>query len=152
MSGLIGEPIMHVTKHSESNNIAANPLGIIRRRHLKILIVDDEDRFRRSMRFNLSRKYQAKVMEVSSGQEAIDALKAGERFDLIFLDLMMPNMSGTQTYPKLKQIDAGCAVVLMSAHSDQIELAKAEALDVELLSKPIPGDVMNQILLELPHR
>lgn len=143
---------MHITKRSESNNIAANPLGIIRSKHLKILIVDDDERFRHSMCFNLSRKYQAQVMEVSSGQEAVHALEAGERFDLIFLDLMMPNMSGTQTYTKLKQVDAGCAIVLMSAYSDQIELAKAEALDVELLSKPIPGDVMNQILLELPHR
>jgi CheY-like chemotaxis protein len=148
MSGLV--KTMHLTKHLEPNNVAVK-LGAIRRKHLKILIVDDEERFRRSMCFYLRRKYEAQVKDVASGQEAVEALKSGETFDVIFLDLMMPEMSGTQTYAMLKRIDEHCAIVLMSAHSDKIETTKADLLDVELLSKPIPADVMNQILLDLPH-
>lgn len=129
-----------------------NMVGAIRDRHLRILIVDDEHRFRRSMGFNLRRKYDAEVKDVGSGREAVDTLNAGERFDLIFLDLMMPDMSGTQTYTELKQIDPRCSIVLMSAHSDHKEWAKAEAIGVELLSKPIPEHVLNQILLRVPSR
>jgi CheY-like chemotaxis protein len=143
---------MYPNNHSQTQNANVNNVGAIRNRHLRILIVDDEPRFRQSMSFNLRRKYDAEVTDVGSGEEAVKTLRDGEEFDIIFLDLMMPGMNGTQTYLELKNIDANCSIVMMSAHSDSKEWAKAEQLDVELLSKPIAENVLNQILLHVPNR
>lgn len=140
---------MHPNIHSQTHNTGVNSVCAIRDRHLRILIVDDKPRWRRSMSHNLRSLYNAEVKAVASGQEAVETLGAGESFDIIFLDLMMPDMSGTQTYKKLKNIDANCPIVMMSAYTDDKEWAKAEHLHVELLSKPIQEDALEEVLLKV---
>ena len=123
------------------NNAAAydaamTNVAAIKDRHLKILVIDDELRFRKALSSNLSEVYEAVVTDVDSGFDAIQRLKAGEAFDLIFLDLKMPDMNGTETYGELKKIDAQCSIVMMSSTSDSDEWVTASRLDGELLSKP----------------
>jgi CheY-like chemotaxis protein len=143
---------MYPNKHLNTHTVGVSMMHRITNRHLKILIIDDDDEFRRAMHFFLSRKYSAQVMDVGSGVEAVEALKAGHPFDLVFLDLMMPGMSGIETYTELKKIWANCPVVLMSAHSDSQEWAEAEKLNVKLLSKPYPGHIITQILFDAASR
>jgi CheY-like chemotaxis protein len=143
---------MRPNNHARTYDACASRVSAIRNRHLRILIVDDKPRWRRSMRFRLTSLYEAEVKDVGSGEEAVRTLSAGESFDIIFLDLSMPDMSGTQTYGELKSLDAGCPIVMMSAYSDDEEWAKAGQLHVELLSKPIPDDELEQILLKVPNR
>src|SRR6185436_2602285 len=47
-------------------------LGIIRLKRPRILIVDNEDRFRRSLAFKLQARYNAVVEEAETGAEALD--------------------------------------------------------------------------------
>ncbi|HBC93144.1 MAG TPA: DNA-binding response regulator, partial [Pelotomaculum sp.] len=58
----------------------------------KILVVDDEQKIREVVRMYLEKEGFA-VGEAVDGQEAL-ALSAGEDWDLIVLDLMMPGMDG----------------------------------------------------------
>jgi CheY-like chemotaxis protein len=65
-----------------------------------VLIVDDEPLVARSLQ-RLLRKCDTRV--AGSGKEAIERIEAGEKFDWILCDLMMPGMSGMDVYAKLSQ-------------------------------------------------
>lgn len=58
----------------------------------KVLIVDDEQKIREVLRMYLE-KDGFTVGEAADGEEALN-LVAGERWDLIVLDLMMPGIDG----------------------------------------------------------
>lgn len=120
----------------------------IRKKHFKILVVDDEDAFRRSFCFKLRRKYSAEVEDVNSGSLAIAAVLRGETYDLIFTDIMMPGMKGTETFEQLQRIDPNLKVVIMSAFSDSDEWKKAQDMGAVLIHKPIDDDLLIKILIQ----
>jgi len=49
--------------------------------------------------------YKFQITLASSGEEAINKLKNGERYDLIFLDHMMPVMDGVQTLHHIRALE-----------------------------------------------
>jgi DNA-binding NtrC family response regulator len=79
-----------------------------------ILLVDDEDVLRdigRQMLEYLSHT----VIEARSGKEAImEFTQHKDRIDLIILDILMPEMNGTETYKRLKSIDPQVRVLIAS--------------------------------------
>ncbi len=143
---------MHLNNSLPAEDARVNNLDVIRNRHLKILIVDDEVDFRVALSCNLSEKYDAVVTDVESGNDAVEMLTSGKAFDLIFLDLLMPDMSGTETYTKLKKIDANCSIVMMSSRSDSDEWRKAEKLSGELLSKNSLVEMLAKVLSRVARR
>lgn len=82
-----------------------------------ILLVDDED-----MVLDVSAKMLAvigfEVLTANSGKEAIDIFseKNGE-IDLVILDVIMPNMSGSVVFDCIKQINPQVKVLLLSGYS-----------------------------------
>jgi len=68
----------------------------------KLLIVDDEVLFSGSLRRLFANECDVTV--VNSGREALGRLRAGERFDVILCDLMMPEVSGVELYTELLHI------------------------------------------------
>ena len=62
----------------------------------RILVVDDEPMIVRIMEHILSKEHD--VEAVTSARAALDRIRAGERFDLVFCDLMMPDMTGMDLY------------------------------------------------------
>ena len=69
----------------------------------RILIVDD-NKVNLKVASRLLATYNVITEEITSGFECLDKINAGEKFDLILMDDMMPNMSGTETFKKLNQI------------------------------------------------
>jgi PAS domain S-box-containing protein len=69
----------------------------------RILIVDDEPAVARSLSALLSRHHQATA--VTHAHDALARLLAGERFDVILCDLMMPDVSGIELYDLLAPED-----------------------------------------------
>jgi CheY-like chemotaxis protein len=67
----------------------------------KILIIDDEEDVRKYLTA-LLRKHGYETLTASDGREALKLARA-EKPDLITLDLMMPNQSGTDFYRQLAQ-------------------------------------------------
>lgn len=71
---------------------------------VKILVVDDAP-LNLKVATKLFEKYNANCLETcSSGFDCIEKIMSGNHYDLIFLDDMMPKMSGIETFEKLKQI------------------------------------------------
>jgi CheY-like chemotaxis protein len=79
--------------HGEPEDIA---------RQGRLLIVDDEEVFAGSLQRLLSSEHTVTV--VTSGHAALDRLCAGERFDAIVCDLLMPGTSGFDLHTELRRI------------------------------------------------
>jgi two-component system KDP operon response regulator KdpE len=100
----------------------------------RVLVVDDEPQIRRALRLVL-RANGYEVAEAGSGEAALDAL-AGQPFDLMILDLVLPDLDGVEVCRRLREWSR-LPVVVLSAHGD--EEVKVRALDVgadDYVTKP----------------
>ncbi|HAG91409.1 MAG TPA: sigma-54-dependent Fis family transcriptional regulator [Bdellovibrionales bacterium] len=107
---------------------------------LKVLIVDDEPELRKSVETILTQKVtqlQFEFVEAGDGQQAVDLIKNND-FDLIFMDVRMPNMDGLEALKLIKAHDPKTFVVIMTAHAnfqDAVNAIKIGAYDY--IEKPI---------------
>lgn len=62
----------------------------------RVLVVDDEPLICRAVQKLLTAEHD--VVTYSSSKQALDQIRAGERYDVIFCDLMMPELSGIDFY------------------------------------------------------
>ena len=93
----------------------------------KILIVDDEKPLAHAMSLKLS--HSGFVVSIASdGLQALDALQK-DKFDLMLLDIVMPNLNGFDVLQKLKEMkDRPPIVVMMSNLSQEEDQRKAKEL------------------------
>jgi CheY-like chemotaxis protein len=68
----------------------------------RVLVVDDEPMVALAVRRSLEAQHDVSV--VNRAQDAIDMLRAGERFDVIFCDVMMPNVTGIDFFNEVSAI------------------------------------------------
>jgi len=83
-------------------------------RKIRLLIVDDEERFLRTISQRLSLR-DFDVTPVSNGEAAI-ATAGKHTFDLALVDLKMPGMSGEDVLDLLKKNDPYIEVVILTGH------------------------------------
>lgn len=83
---------------------------------MKILLVDDDPDIRRIGALSLEKVGGFSATLVASGAEALSACER-ERFDLILLDMMMPDMDGLASLAALRALPAaaGVPVIFMTA-------------------------------------
>lgn len=96
----------------------------------KILLVDDEARFRTTVTKRLVERGQD-VEAVGSGLEAIEAVKQTP-YDIVVLDVKMPGLNGLETLTELKKINPKLAVIMLTGHASvdsSIEGMKLGAFD-----------------------
>jgi DNA-binding NtrC family response regulator len=96
----------------------------------KILLVDDEARFRTTLVKRLSERGQ-NVTSVGSGFEAINEVKQSS-YDIVILDVKMPGLNGLETLIELKKIDPDLAVIMLTGHASvdtSVEGMKLGAFD-----------------------
>jgi diguanylate cyclase (GGDEF)-like protein/PAS domain S-box-containing protein len=83
---------------------------------LRVLIADDEDIYRQSLRRVLERSGHFVIVgEANDGRAAIEVARR-ERPDLVVLDLSMPTMGGLEALPSILADSPGTRVVLLSGH------------------------------------
>jgi PAS domain S-box-containing protein len=80
----------------------------------RVLVVDDEEGPREAIRMILKPRYQ--VFTAGSGDEVL-AVLAGLRPDIIFMDVKMPRMDGVQLLERVKAVDPGVEVVMITAYA-----------------------------------
>jgi CheY-like chemotaxis protein len=66
----------------------------------RLLVIDDEPMLGEAMRRMLAREHHVELE--TSARAALRRLAEGERYDVIFCDLMMPVMTGMEFYQELK--------------------------------------------------
>lgn len=84
--------------------------------HKQVLVVDDSRTVRAFLRRALESQ-GAQVSEVSSGKEALDAA-AVQPFDLVLLDLVLPDIDGIEVLGRLREKGEKAAIVLLTGMGD----------------------------------
>lgn len=112
----------------------------------RILVIDDEPLIATA----LKRALKSRALSVvDSGKRAIDTLAAGEEFDVIFCDLMMPELTGMDVYEWVKQHLPGVEsrIVFMTGGTFTPRAqAFLEAVPNPRLEKPFEVEKVRQIL------
>ena len=89
------------------------------------------------------------VTTAASGEEALQHLRE-EKFDIIFLDLGLPDMGGFDVMQKMKEentINKSTPVVILTAHDDEEYLREGESLGISgYLVKPINNTKLQDFL------
>lgn len=114
----------------------------------KALVVDDTKNIRNLLTTCLEiNDYE--VTTAKSGHEAIELLNT-EKFDLVFLDIKMPEISGTSVLKKMREIGIDIPVIIMTAYAtvkNAIECTKLGA--VAYLQKPFTAEKVKSVLDEV---
>jgi len=114
---------------------------------LSVLLVEDDSEVRAVMRRFLD-SLRCNVVEAPSGEQALLALAAGERFDLLLSDIALgAGMRGTELAAKAQERYPELAIVLMSGFSAElIEADRDSPLGWELLRKPCSREELTQAI------
>jgi len=91
------------------------------------------------------------VTVAKDGQEAFDTVKAmmdeGKRFDLIFMDIQMPNLDGLQSTRLIRQMGYSAPIVALTAFADETNIKQCMDSGMDMfLSKPIRRPALKQVL------
>ncbi len=111
----------------------------------KVLIVDDE----KSIRKTLAEILEYEKYEVHEAQDGMECLAKFKRtkFDVVILDIKMPNLDGMETLDRLQQMSPETPIIMISGHANidtAVEAVKMGAFD--FVSKP-PD--LNRLLITL---
>jgi two-component system, OmpR family, phosphate regulon response regulator OmpR len=110
-----------------------------------ILIIDDEP-FLRSTLAVILRRVGYTTGEAGDAQEALKIL-SDRHFDLIFLDLQMPDRDGLALLPELLSLRPGIPVLILTANGSLEKAVEALRLGArDYLLKPIePGQIITRV-------
>jgi len=78
------------------------PSGTYMRRPGRVLVIDDEPLLGQALQRALADEHM--IVALTRAADALDRLQAGERFDVILCDLMMPVMDGIDFHRRLSEI------------------------------------------------
>lgn len=112
---------------------------------MEVLIVDDDNVFRKSVSQALERRGHS-VTSAGAGTEAM-RMAADARFDVAFVDMKMPGMSGIELVQELRHIQPGLRTVILTGHGSipgAVEAIKTGAW--HYLTKPCEVDNMEAVI------
>jgi CheY-like chemotaxis protein len=101
----------------------------------RVLVVDDQEYTRELFKEALNGMGH-EVVCAQSGSRAIELIKDG-KFDIVFLDLVMPEMDGVETFKVIKELNPELPVIMMTAFALESRIKEALELGaLDYLYKP----------------
>lgn len=91
---------------------------------MKVLIVDDHPIVRAGLRRLLTDDPATDVREAASGREALSIFRE-QQPTLVILDLNLPGIGGLEVLTRLKAVDPGARVLVLSMHDDETHVTRA---------------------------
>lgn len=138
------EPALKETKYSESK--------VINVKGTKCLIVDD-NALNIKVASTLLKKYGFEIESASNGLECISKVNKPNEYKIIFLDDMMPHMSGRETIKRLKN-NPEFKIPVIALTANAIDGMKEEYLSLgfdDYLSKPIEKNELERVIKRFIH-
>ena len=110
-----------------------------------ILIVDDNEDLLQTFAMIFKRRGFC-VETAGNGTSAVDKFKEQD-FDVTLMDIVMPEMNGVEAFKKMKEMQPGAPVILMTAYSDEelIQTARDEGIR-QIIHKPIRIDQLIEMI------
>lgn len=120
---------------------------------ISILVVDDEKNLTLAMRRLLSAEgYRTET--AGSGEEALEVVK-DDFFDVVFLDVNMPDMNGLETFKKLRKVSPKSAVIMITGYGKTLKALVEEARELgvrAVIDKPFKINQITEAIREaIPH-
>ena len=117
----------------------------------RVLVVDDVD-INLYVAEGILMSYEIAVETAESGQAAIDKVKSGEAYDIIFMDHMMPGMDGIEATKIIRDMGYAHPIVALTANAvkDSAEMFMNNGFS-GFISKPIDVDKLNVYLERFIH-
>lgn len=119
---------------------------------IRVLVVDDEPGILTTVAANLELA-ELDVVTASSGQEAIELSMKRGPFDLVLTDLRMPGFSGAELLRRLRGLQPGIPVILMTAYAQENLMGEVFSDGVfTVVNKPFEVDDVVRIVLRAAKR
>ena len=148
---VLGREVVENLERFRMNYVTRSRRGQMKREFMpygSVLIVDDVET-NLYVTTGLIKPYGLQIETVSSGLEAIEKVKEGKVYDIIFMDHMMPEMDGMEATKNLRDLGYRHPVVALTANavSGQSEIFLKNGFD-EFISKPIDIRQLDTVLNE----
>ena len=149
--GYLGKPVRaenlyQITKDSFEKLNKVKTRKVIKR----ILIVDDDERFRKMLRKTLEQEgYE--VAEAADGNEAIDR-HSEQSFDLTITDIIMPGKEGIETIIDIKNNDPEARFIVVSGscwYGSDVEFEMAKILGARNFRKPFEREALLEAIKQI---
>ena len=107
---------------------------------MRVLVVEDYPPVRKAIVTAL-RENGYTVDETEDGNTGLEMATTRE-YDVVVLDLSMPDIDGQETFERIRQISSTTPVILVSGYSEELvaERLTSEADGVDFLNKPFSAD------------
>ncbi|MDF1785157.1 MAG: response regulator [Verrucomicrobiales bacterium] len=116
-----------------------------------VLVVDDDPALQTLFKQFLKKAGFGRIV-VGSAAEAL-SFADRQSFDLVFLDLKLPDMAGDELYAKLKELHPDMPIVIITGYPDSEILSKIlSSGPVTVIKKPIEFDQLNRTVRILGHK
>lgn len=137
------QEIVNVELKEESSNITSSDYNTFEGK--KALIVDDS-KLNLKVAENVLKNFLVTTESVTSGLECLSCVNS-KKYDIIFMDIMMPNMSGEEVLRKLRENGVNTPVIALTADAieGQEEKYMSEGFD-GYISKPINKEKLSYVL------
>jgi len=105
----------------------------------KILICDDEEGIRESLKLILGDHYD--LISVDSGEQCLDCLDHDASIGLVLLDIKMPKVNGLEILKAIKEKNADLNVIIVTGYKSVETASEASALGASgYIVKPFKSD------------
>jgi CheY-like chemotaxis protein len=105
-----------------------------------ILLVEDEKDLAYVVKEVLS-TLPAEIIVAKNGSEAVQIIESGQHFDLVLLDLVLPQISGLEVLRRLRRISSKTKVILSTGYAASFDAEELAKLGVSgILGKPYTPD------------
>jgi CheY-like chemotaxis protein len=141
------QKIKHMSKPIEQELKDTMTMDLSLLKGKKVLIVDDN-----RLNIKVARKaldsFHFDIDEAYDGEECVEMITSGNKYDLILMDIMMPNMDGEEAFEQLKQIP-GFQTPTIALTADAIAGSKERYLGdgfIDYIAKPFSREQIKEKL------
>lgn len=140
---VVVQEIVNVEVKEEKSNITSSDYNTFEGKNA--LIVDDS-KLNLKVAENVLKNFLVTTESVTSGLECLSCVNS-KKYDIIFMDIMMPNMSGVEVLRKLRENGVNTPVIALTADAieGQEEKYMSEGFD-GYISKPINKEKLSYVL------
>ncbi len=115
---------------------------------MQILVIDDEPLIGQLFGTSLG-EHSYQLTTTLSSLEALELFKT-RHFDLIFLDLLMPELDGAELFRQIRQMDGKTPVVIITGYPDSDTMSRAMKYGpITVLKKPFYSEQIHDVIQSL---
>jgi CheY-like chemotaxis protein len=113
----------------------------------KVILVVEDNLISYKLIFAVLSKVQAEVVHATNGRKAIEFCESDAHYDLVLMDMQMPEVNGFDATRKIKQLRPDLVVVATTANAyEEDEIACREAGCNAFIPKPLKFQMLFELM------